>query len=78
MKCQMPNCKENACDFIKNDSIFMGLYIGTIAIWTCKNHSQKEIENYLKEMGEKEASNLQIESNPFSEVKNLCKEKTLI
>ena len=69
----MPRCKNDACNFIKKDSIFFGINLDDIEIWVCENHSQEEIENYLKEIGEKESSNLQIGANPFSDVRELCK-----
>ncbi|RTK96676.1 MAG: hypothetical protein EKK64_03565 [Neisseriaceae bacterium] len=74
----MPNCKEKACNFVKNDSIFLGVNLENIAIWTCRKHSTEEIENYLKEIGEREASALQSGANPFSDVRNLCREKATI
>jgi hypothetical protein len=70
----MPNCKEKACNFVKGDSIFFGMNLDNLAAWTCKNHTQEEIENYLKEIGEKQASILQINANPFAEVRELCRD----
>jgi hypothetical protein len=66
MKCQIPNCNNNHNRVVSVNGIYKGVSIQHVCVYVCKNHTREEIQNYIKETGNREALNAQV-YNPFTE-----------
>lgn len=75
MLCQIPNCKNKGVKACKKEGIFMGVHLENVMVWTCEEHSNKEVNEALQIAGEEEASILQHEANPFLDVPKFCHHK---
>lgn len=75
MRCQIPGCENKGVVACRKDGVFLGIHLENVIVWTCKNHSTKEVEEALQIVGEEEASSLQHDANPFLDAMKICKQK---
>lgn len=67
MRCQMPGCSNKGMKACTKNGVFLGVHLENVMVWTCKEHSDQEIDDALQNVGEEEASTLQHE-NPFVKI----------